>query len=110
VITVPEETWYRFVDMRHANVDEWDNHTHTYTAVYLQRFKVIKHTPKGVWLQMFFQKRFVLNGARKKFACPTIEEAKESFRARKRAQIRILSSKIANAKEAMYLIDNRRFE
>lgn len=71
--------------------------------IYLEAYKVIKTTPKGVWIDMdgCGGKRFVLLDARKHFACPTKEEALISFRARKARQILLLGSQIRNAKAAL---------
>lgn len=60
--------------------------------------EVTKTTPKGVWLG----DRFVLRDVRKRFACPTLHEALESFVARKDRQIRILSNQLSSA-QAMRL-------
>jgi len=65
---------------------------------YLYRYKILKETPKGCWIERAFDKpRFVLNEGRKKFACRTPELALESFKARKAAQVRILNARIAAA-------------
>lgn len=45
--------------------------------------------------------RFVLLESRKRFACPTKEEALESFIARKEKQISIYNSKLKRAKESL---------
>jgi hypothetical protein len=46
--------------------------------------------------------RFILLNSRKKYACLTREAAMQSFRARKRAQIRILEHRLHRAKEALF--------
>jgi hypothetical protein len=46
--------------------------------------------------------RFILLNSRKKYACLTREAAMQSFRARKRAQIRILEHQLHRAKEALF--------
>ena len=77
----------------------------------LLEFDVIKETPKGVWIQRTFGdfkadfKRFVLTSARKRYACPTLEEAKTSFRARKKKQISIYSKHISDAEDALAQVD-----
>jgi hypothetical protein len=88
-------------------------------SLHLQKYKVLKHTPKGVWLQIgtYFdedawektreqvlkeKKRFVLHSARKRFACPTEELALESFIERKKRQASIYR---ARAYEADGFID-----
>jgi hypothetical protein len=102
------ELWYRFdsCDVC-AGIDESGEVIHTdepIVDVYLKRYSVIKHTPKGVWLD---NGRFVLKDARKRYACPTVEEARDSFKARKTAQIRILRRRARSAELAMGLIDFR---
>lgn len=53
----------------------------------LREHPVVGKTPKGVWVQKWDgSKTLVLNDARKKFACPTKDEAWKSFLARKRRQ------------------------
>lgn len=93
--------WYRYEDVRHANIDEWGDVGDTYTEVYLREYQLLKVTPKGVWLDRYGTRRFVLRDARKRFACPTIEEAQKSFLARKNAQIRIYQERIDNARRAI---------
>lgn len=100
--------WYRFEDKQYAApLDEWG-----YTQgkgqikVECRTFKVVRHTPKGVWLAAHIgpwtsrEERFVLNGARKKYAHPTKAEAIESFLARKQAQLRIYTARADRARQA----------
>lgn len=84
--------WYRVVDGRRAPpLDEWDNPVgsgQSYARVL--EVPVIRRTPKGVWVEGFDRvERFVLLDARKRWACPTFEEAVDSFRARKQRQAKI---------------------
>ena len=62
-------------------------------------FTIDRATPKGAWVC----NRFVLLTATKRWACPTEEEALESFMARKRKQIRILSIQLARAQADLAL-------
>lgn len=84
-----EEMWYRVKEKRYATpVDEFGNPIDGSTrGVLLEKFNVLKHTPKGVRLS---NGRFVLRDAMKRYACPTIVEAYESFFARKSKHRRIL--------------------
>ena len=67
--------------------------------VRLQRFFVIRRTPKGAWIRYYTGKqKFVLLTARKRFACQTIEEARVSFIARKKRQICLLTHTLEAAK------------
>jgi hypothetical protein len=84
-------TWYRYEDSRTTNG----------IHVYLREFHVIKYTEKGAWIEQYGQERFVLKDARKRYACPSKEEALESFRARKKRQILILTSQLERAKLAL---------
>lgn len=68
--------------------------------IYLREFRVVRHTPKGVWIDAWGRNRFILVGARKSFAHPTPEEAKKSFLARKQRQISILTYQLKQANAA----------
>ena len=97
--------WYRFEDKRYAGpLDEFDNPTPSVMEVHLRKYPVLKLTPKGAWLAtcppFLGTKRFVLREATKRFACPTIEEALESFKARKSKQARIHRKIAADADAA----------
>lgn len=62
-------------------------------------FPVRKRTPKGAWIY----DRFVLLTARKKYACETLEEAVESFLARKTRQASIYQHRLNDAKRAKHI-------
>lgn len=119
------EYWYRFDDVAYAlTADEYGERRGPGSIeVHLRRYVVIKHTPKGAWLEFWptatgkprlvgvelsfgdRQKRFVLKGATKRFACPTEKEAKESFIARKEKLISIMKARIYYAEQAMNIIN-----
>jgi hypothetical protein len=106
---VGREVWYRVVDGRYAgSVDECGDPMGDGGAyVRVDEYPVLRHTPKGVWLEhagRYGQHRFVLRVANKRWACPTKEEAMESFRARKQRQAKILRAQLAHVKEALALI------
>ena len=73
-------------------------------------YPVVSVTPTGAWIDVFGRKRFVKLNARKRYACPTEVEALESFRARKRRQIRILKHNLAAAEAALRLDVTNPFE
>ena len=100
-----EETTYS------AGCDEWgDPLPGGPTCTNLCKFEVVKRTPQGVWLDIGdIDLKLVLNHWNKRYACPTIEEAKASFVARKRRQIRLAESTIARAKEAMRYMEVKGF-
>jgi len=72
--------------------------------VYLRWYEVTKKTPKGCWVAVGWaggHRKFVLNDARKRFAYPTEELARESFIARKEWQIRRLKFDLEHAEAAL---------
>lgn len=99
--------WYRLDIVRYAGpVDEWgDVSGPGRTDIRKYEYPVIKNTPKGVWLAVYGDAKFVLRDARKRYACPTIEEALKSFIARKKKQIAILSSRIEEARDGIQLAE-----
>lgn len=101
------EVWYRYRAQSYASADEDDRVFVSSPRLELDTYPVISHTPKGVWLDEYGTKRFVLASARKRFACPSEPEARASFVARKERQIRILEAQIANAREALRLAEER---
>jgi hypothetical protein len=79
-------------------------------VVMLDKYRVLTETPCGVWLHKPYTKsgkQFVLlrltdgRVTHKRFACPTTDEAKVSFLARKRRQLAILKAQIANVEQAV---------
>lgn len=84
------EIYYRYSTTKYAPpLDEYDSPIgNGRQELNLELWPVLKKTPKGVWVGLAEgNRKFILLSARKKFACSTIAEAKESFKARKRGQI-----------------------
>jgi hypothetical protein len=110
------DRWYRYDYQRCSpGVNEWgDALPGTMVQVKLSEFVVSKITPKGVWLQAVIgqygcsDRRFVLLGARKKFALPTLELAMTSFRARKAKEISIYQRRIKIAQAALEICNSTR--
>lgn len=101
-------TWYRVEDGRYAPMlDEFERplgNGRPFLSV--REFTVVRETPCGVWLDDGFGfRRHVLHASRKRFACPTLEEARESWRARKRKQLRILEAQAANVREVLAMAE-----
>ncbi len=95
--------WYRFEDVVYAPMlseyDEWVGPGRL--VVVLRRYRVVKVTPCGVWLDIG---RFVKTAARKRFACPTEAEARESFLARKQRQLSILQAQASRVERAIAMV------
>lgn len=100
-----KEYLYRYQDWQASGgVDEWGYSLGpSKTYVSLMTFRIIRTTPKGVWINYGCTEKFVKLDARKRFACPTKEEALESFLARKQRQKRILSSQLQNVVSAIHI-------
>lgn len=101
------EYLYRFDDVKYASLDEFDNITRPTVQVQQRRFKVISETPCGYWINLFESfddKKWVSKTAKKRYAYPTIEEARISFKARKLRQLQILETQISQVKQAIALI------
>ena len=102
-----DEIYYRYEDFRQAApMDEYESPTgEGRPDIQLFIFKVLRHTPKGVVIDLDGGDRFILSAARKRFACPTKEEAMESFLARKNKQLEILRSQINHVKHVIEIAE-----
>ena len=105
------ERWYRYEIVRYSNgVDEYGDSLPGYSvAVEVRDFMGLRHTPKGVWIKTWAvngrNERFVLKDARKRYACPTKEEALDSFIARQRRRISILETQAKDSKTGMRIAE-----
>jgi hypothetical protein len=95
--------WYRVTEICFAPpLDEFDEpRGRGRMDVIVMEYPVTRYTPKGVWLDLFGQARFVRTLARKRWACPTKAEAWESFKARKRRQRAILRAQLERVEECL---------
>lgn len=103
------DTWYRVQDTRYGSIDEYGDVVHVRVELTHTEYKVVKVTPKGVWLSFGFggKDRFVLLGARKRFAHPTKEAALESLVARKERQTRILKKQLDQVQTALFIAQSQ---
>lgn len=96
---------YRYYDYITGNgVDQFENTIPgTNVNIGLHKYKVIKLTPKGCWIEYYNNsgKKFVRANCIKQFAHRDKMNAKLSFMARKRKQIKILYDKLRNAEMAL---------
>lgn len=99
----PPVYWYRYEDVAYSRgCDELDRPLGpAIIKVELRKFRVHHHTPKGVRLE---DGQFVSDSSRKRFAHATVDEAKESFIARKERQMQIHQARINRAIKALNLI------
>lgn len=99
------DIWYRMVEryISQGYVDECGDYISGESRIELvfEEYRVVKVTPKGVQLSAgLYEDRLVLFGSYKKFACPTKEQARRSFVARKDRQIKILKAQLRSSTTA----------
>lgn len=112
------EIYYRYEDVQYAApLDEWDRPRGPgELKVELRTYEVDKRTACGVWLVQTFGsfrssiRRFQLDRSHKRFACPTLDLARESFVARKRRQAAIHQAAVDRAERAIKLVSRQREE
>ena len=94
------------------SVDGYESYYPIGPFVECREYQIIKETPKGFWVALGFrfegfakdpspEKRWIGNDHHKKFACRTRQEALQSFKARKKRQIRLLENQLHRAKRAL---------
>ena len=87
---------------RYHRVDAYEDGPNI--IIYTTSYPVISKTPCGVWIDNTYymgshSKRFINNSWKKRWACPTVEEALRSFKARKKCQILKLKSQLQSAED-----------
>ena len=88
------------------SLDEFDNPVgRSQQVLEVHKFQITKVTAAGIWIDHWRGPKFVLLTAHKKFACLSLEEAKKSFTARKKTQIRILCNQLQRAEEALKMVE-----
>lgn len=104
------EYWYRYRAFRESTGifdNEWSESCGYHIRLSCFEYRVIKHTPKGVWLQQPYSpdKKFVLKNAKKRFAYPTKREALISYIARQKRRLLILKSQIKDSEMGLRVAD-----
>ena len=95
------EVWWRAEDKRFASYDlYYDELSGSRLTIQLRAYPVIKHTPKGVVLDLGFgDTKFVLGVAAKQWAVPTKELALQDLVARKRIHAHMAELRLKTARE-----------
>lgn len=66
----------------------------SYVDIYIRSFQTIRQTPQGYWINDYGKDRWVSNNSKKRYAYPTVAEAKINFIKRKKKYLQILKSKV----------------
>jgi hypothetical protein len=85
----------------------------TFMSIDEEVYYFINETPCGYWIKHSWDelgkfKRWINKKSHRKFACESKVEAFNSFKARKRQQVRILEGQLRNAKMALRLAEQHR--
>ena len=112
------DTWYRYEDYAVSNGSfnadgDYESFGPSTIKVRLREYRVVKVTPKGVRLGGVLSNggwyssdtRLVLHDSRKKYAAPTLEEAKMHFIARKSRQLGIYRARVRHVEQALAVIE-----
>lgn len=83
--------------------------------IFLWKFNLVKETPKGYWISMGkndykSKDRWVSKTSKKRYAYPTLEEAKVSFRARTKRRISILEAQVRHCQLALGIFEKENFK
>jgi hypothetical protein len=105
------EVWWRLEDFEESDIPGlalspngvWEPGVPKISLLF-RAFRVIKHTPRGVWLDVYGMKRFVLKDSLKRYAYPTKAEAAMSYRKRKERQIKLLKAQLHRAQGGLELL------
>lgn len=90
-----ETVAYRYDAERFCiGIDQFDRSMGTRVEVRLRQFPILRHTPKGFWIDVYGTPRFVRREGQRRYALLTEPEARDSFQARKKRQMQILRAQI----------------
>lgn len=102
-----DAVYYRYEDYLQSSggydmQGEWEPGP-SVVRVQVLTYPIVRKTPKGAWVMIDGEKRFVADYWNKKHANPTSEGAKADFIARKKRLIAIQSARIRTAEQAIMI-------
>jgi len=105
--------FYRYVIRRYASMHSEESFINN-TKLKLEEYDLVKETPKGYWIGMYFNpyydepfwKKWIPKKSKKRFAYPTKEEALENYIKRTEKRLKILNAQIWDCKEGLNLAKN----
>ena len=110
------DLWWRADDRRCANYDPWaefEQPSGSHLQVELRPYRLVRATPRGVWLADFFgQEHFVLGTVTRQLAVPTKELALQDLVERKKRHVWGAETRAAQARAhlaaASHALENAR--
>ena len=70
-------------------------------SIWFEEYRVLRHTPKGAWLDTHIGKKFVLKRGNKVFARANKDDAVSDLRHRYNRRIQILHSQLDHTKDTL---------
>lgn len=106
------DVYYRYEDFLQGTggwdvCGEWEPGP-SVVRVQVLTYPVVRKTPKGAWINVDGETRFIADHWNKKHANPTSDGAKADFIARKKRLIAIQSHRIRNAEQAIAIAEQDR--
>jgi hypothetical protein len=97
--------YYRIDDQRsrHYDIEADCSVGPTLHSLQLRQYKVLKFTNKGLWIDRYGSKKFILTKARRRFAHATYEEALEAYIKRRRRQASLLYAQLERSLKMLFL-------
>lgn len=93
---------YRFEDRLCSVADEDGEHAYSRTEITLYKFEILRHTKCGMWIRDYGgAKRFINQTCTKQYAHEKVEDALQSFIARKEKQASIYRARADTAMHAI---------
>lgn len=103
----PIEDWYSIPSDRHGlfraeAVRMWSG----LMTIYVTKLPIVRYTACGAWISQCGHERFVNLRAGKQYASTSDDEAVNQLKYRKRRQVQILTGRLADAEEALQLLES----
>lgn len=92
------ESWWLPIEGEHYFRIE---NTSSPNELYLTAKKVLRRTPKGLWVDDYGVEKFINNSHKKQFAHPTKELAMKAYIARRKRQVEILSAQLTGVEKQL---------
>lgn len=85
----------------------FDSHDTINTSLEILKFTVISETPCGYWIKPYsdVKKKWISKTSKKRYAYPTIQEARVNFIKRTEKRLKILKNQVSFVEEALRKVE-----